>query len=200
MNIRFRVTMAAIAMLASTPQAYAGADGSSFEVPKGAKAAVVIFEDLQCPDCAQAHPQLLEITHQSKVPLVVHDFPITRHAWAFPAAVFARYFGQQSAKLEAEFRSHVFAHQKDVTPDTLRPMAEQFAANHGVTLPSIIDPDGKLKERVQSEFDLGMKIGLQYVPLVFVVGRGTGPDHWTEVTDLTQLAAAIERMKAHKGP
>lgn len=190
-----QLIVAATLTIAAVSNALAGADGSGFEVPKGAKAAVIIFEDLQCPDCARAHPQLLEATKAAGVPLVVHDFPITRHAWAFPAAVLARYFGQLSPSLEADFRSYVFARQKDVSPDTLRPMAEAFAAEHGVQLPSIVDPDGKLKDRVQSEFDLGVKIGLQYVPLIFVIGPGQGADHWAEVTDLTQLAATIDRLK-----
>lgn len=199
MNIRHGFAIGAIALLAFASDVRAAADGSGFTVPKGAKAAVVIFEDLQCPDCAQAHPKLMEITQASKVPLVIHDFPITRHAWAFPAAVLARYFTQQSPALGIEFRSYVFANQKDVNPESLRPLAEKFAADHGLTLPAIVDPDGKLHDLVQSEFDLGKQIGLEYVPLIFVIGRGTGPDHWTEVTDLAQLQPAIDRMKKYKG-
>lgn len=199
MNVPRALLLSFLVILAAPTVTLAAADGSGFEVPRGATAAVVIFEDLQCPDCAQAHPKLMEITQASKVPLVIHDFPITRHVWAFPAAVLARYFAQQSPELGIEFRSYLFANQKDVDPETLRPMAEKFAADHGLTLPAIVDPDGKLKDLVQAEFDLGMKIGLQYVPLIFVVGRGTGTEHWVEVTDLTQLAPTIEKMKQVTG-
>ena len=188
-----------IALLIVPAVSRAGADGSGFEVPARAHAAVVIFEDLQCPDCAAVHPQLMEITRSSKVPLLIHDFPITRHAWAFPAAILARYFTQLSPELGIEFRGFVFANQKDVNPETLRPMAEKFASDHGVTLPAIVDPDDRLKDLVQADFDLGVKIGLQYVPLVFVIGRGTGPEHWVEITDPAQLAATIDRMARTHG-
>ncbi len=198
MNIRSLVAVVALVALSFVGRAEAGADGSSFELPKKAKAAVLIFEDLQCPDCAQAHPKLLEITKATQVPLVIHDFPITRHVWAFPAAVLARWFTAQSPDLGLEFRSYVFAHQPDINPDTLRPLAEKFAADHGLTLPPVVDPDGKLKDAVQADFDLGIKIGLQYVPLIFVLSRAQGPDHWVEVTDLNQLADTIERMKKLK--
>lgn len=182
-------------MLASVSDVQAAADGSGFEVPAGADAAVVIFEDLQCPDCAQVHPKVLEVLRNSKVPLVIHDFPITRHVWAFPAAVLARYFTQRSLELGMEFRSFVFANQKDINPATLRPMAEKFAAEHGLQLPPVIDGDDRLKTLVQADFDLGRKIGLEYVPLIFVVGRGSGPDRWTEVTDVAKLGDAIDAMK-----
>jgi len=195
MHFRTSLIAALIVMLAVVADARAAADGSGFEVPKGADAAVVVFEDLQCPDCAQVHPTLLEVTRASKVPLVIHDFPITRHVWAFPAAVLARYFTQQSPELGVEFRSFVFANQKDVNPATLRPMAEKFAAEHGLQLPPVIDGDDRLKALVQADFDLGGKIGLEYVPLVFVIGRGSGPDHWTEVTDVEKLGDVIEAMR-----
>ena len=197
MNIR---TLAAVVLVACAffTRAEAGASGAGFKVPDGAAAAVVVFEDLQCPDCARAHPKLLEATRQAGVPLVIHDFPITRHVWAFPAAVLARWFTAQSPELGVEFRSHVFAHQADVNPETLRPLAEAFATEHGLTLPSVVDPDGTFKDAVQADFDLGIRIGLEYVPLVFVVSRAAGDGHWVEVTDLATLGATVERMKASK--
>ena len=198
MSIRALALAVALVAIAFITRAEAGASGAGFSVPAGAEAAVVVFEDLQCPDCARAHPKLLEATQQAGVPLVIHDFPITRHVWAFPAAVLARWFAAQSAELGVEFRSHVFAHQADVNPETLRPLAEKFASDHGLALPSVVDPDGILKDAVQADFDLGIRIGLEYVPLVFVVGRREGEGHWIEVTDLGTLGATIERMKQAK--
>ena len=59
----------------------------------------------------------------------------------------------------------------------------------------MVDPDGKLLALVQADYDLGEKIGLQYVPLMFVVNRGTGPSRWTEVKDPQQLAEAIAESR-----
>src|SRR5258706_7823756 len=42
--------------------------------PAGSKVAIVIFHDLQCPDCARAHPLLEEAKKNYNIPLVEHDF------------------------------------------------------------------------------------------------------------------------------
>lgn len=187
------LTLFALSFIA--PAAFAEADGSSLQIPPGAKVAVVVFEDLQCPDCARNHPLLLAAVNQVGVPLVIHDFPIKRHAWAFPAAILARYFSLQSPSLGHEFRSFVFENQPDITPDNLREQAERFARMHGVELPSVVDPDGKLLALVQADYDLGEHIGLQYVPLMFVVSSAPGPARWTEMKDPQTLAELIARVQ-----
>ena len=195
MNIRRTASIAAILFLGFCSSAQAAADGSQLELPKRAKVAIVVFEDLQCPDCARAHPELLQAAKASKVPLVIHDFPITRHAWAFPAAVLARYFAAQSPALGTEFRSFIFQNQHDVNPENLRTLAEKFAQEHRLQLPAEVDPDDTLKAAVQADFDLGRQIGLEYVPLIFVIGRGQGAAHFVEVTETAQLGSAIAQMK-----
>jgi len=195
MNIRQAAALLAMGFLGFCPAAQAAADGSQLALPPGAPVANVVFEDLQCPDCARVHPGLLEAAEASDVPLVVHDFPIPRHAWAFPAAVLARYFTLQSPTLGAEFRSFVFRNQKDITPDNLRQFGEQFARDHQLQLPPDVDPDGTLQALVQADFDLGRQIHLEYVPLIFVVGPGQGAARAVEVTDPAQLGEVIGRMK-----
>lgn len=192
MNIGRRSLLGFLAGLIFASRAFAAADASTLELPRGVDVALVVFEDLQCPDCARAHPQLMATSKSEGVPLVIHDFPITRHAWAFPAAILARWFTLQSPQLGTDFRSFIFEHQRDIDPSKLRAVAEQFAQARGVTLPEQIDADGKLMTLVQADFDLGVKIGLQYVPLIFVVTRGAG---WVEVTDTAKLPEAIAEMK-----
>jgi protein-disulfide isomerase len=177
--------------------AFAAADGSQLQLPTGVDLAVVVFEDLQCPDCARAHPQLLQVSEALEVPLVIHDFPITRHVWAFPAAILARYFAAQSPALAVEFRSFIFRNQRDVKPDNLRQFGEQFAQQHRVALPADVDPDGKLQAQVQADFDLGMQIKLEYVPLIFVIARDGKASRAVEVTDISQLGDAIAQVRQH---
>ena len=43
--------------------------------PKGAQVALVVFEDLQCPDCRRAAPLVAEAGRTYKIPVVRHDFP-----------------------------------------------------------------------------------------------------------------------------
>lgn len=189
-----------IGVLGFWSSAFAAADGSKLSLPAGTSVAIVIFEDLQCPDCAKAHPVLIEAAAEYKVPLVIHDFPITRHQWAFPAAVLARYFTAQSPSLGIEFRSFVFENQKEINAGNLREFGERFAEDHRLALPADVDPDGRLQALVQADFDLGREIGLEYVPLIFVVGAGDGTTHAVEMTDPTQLRELIARARDESAP
>ena len=67
--------------------------------PKGAQVAIVVFEDLQCPQCRRVAPILEQASKTYKIPLVRHDVPLPFHTWSFDAAVFARYF-------DTHFESH----------------------------------------------------------------------------------------------
>jgi protein-disulfide isomerase len=201
MDIRRTARLLALGFLGlGASAALAAADGSQLALPPGATVAIVVFEDLQCPDCARAHPGLLAASKASNVPLVIHDFPITRHVWAFPAAVLARYFTLQSPELGVEFRSFIFENQKDITPDNLRGFGERFAAEHQVQLPPDIDPDGKLQALVQADFDLGKQIHLEYVPLMFVLGPGLGASNFVEVMDPAEIAGVVARAGKAASP
>lgn len=199
MKRRRTAALAAIGALLAWSSVFAAADGSKLTLPPGTALAIVVFEDLQCPDCAQAHPLLVAAAATSKIPLIIHDFPIARHQWAFPAAVLARYFAAQSPVLGADFRSFVFDNQKSINADNLREYGERFAADHRLLLPPDVDPDGKFQAQVQADFELGREIKLEYVPLIFVVGSGQGPSRAVEVTDPRKLAEAIARSVANAG-
>jgi len=189
-----RALLAACLLFACLP-ALAAADGTRLSLPEGIDLAIVVFEDLQCPDCARAHPQLLEASSALGVPLLIHDFPIKRHVWAFPAAVLARYFAAQSPALGVGFRDFVFHEQRGITPDNLRQFGERFAREHGLELPADVDPDGSLAAGVQADYDLGEAIGLEYVPLIFVVARDGDGSRAVEVTDQDKLGATLEAMR-----
>jgi hypothetical protein len=60
--------------------------------PKGAQVAIVVFEDLQCPQCRRVAPILEQASKTYKIPLMRHDFPLPMHNWSYEAAVMARYF------------------------------------------------------------------------------------------------------------
>src|SRR5882762_7783856 len=64
--------------------------------PKGSPVALVVFEDLQCPQCARAAPLLNQASQTYKIPLVQHDFPLPMHNWSMNAAIMARYFDTHS--------------------------------------------------------------------------------------------------------
>src|ERR1700752_3313722 len=83
-------------------------DTRALRPPKGAKVAIVVFEDLQCPDCARAAPLLEEAAKTYKIPLVRHAFPLPMHNWSKDAAIMARYFDTKSKIIGNEFRDYCF--------------------------------------------------------------------------------------------
>ena len=68
------VSLIMLITLALSAGAFA-ADASLLKPPPGAKVAIVMFEDLECPECARAYPMVWEAANAHKVPVVLHDFP-----------------------------------------------------------------------------------------------------------------------------
>lgn len=168
---------------------------SALRPPKGAKTAIVVFEDLQCPMCAQVSPLLDRAGAQYNIPVVRHDFPLPKHSWSYTAAVIARYFDTHSQKMGDEFRAQVFAHQLEITPGNLHGFAERFANEHKVDLPFVIDPQGKLAAEVNADRDLGNRIGINHTPTVYVVSSRNPSQPYVEVSDPSQLFQTIDRMR-----
>src|SRR3984893_11162514 len=79
--------------------------------PKGAQVALVVFEDLQCPQCGRTAPLLVQASRTYKIPMVQLDIPLPMHNWSFDAAVLARYFDTQSKENGNAFPHPVFQQQ-----------------------------------------------------------------------------------------
>ena len=180
-------------LLAST--AVAQDKAAILKPPKGASVAIVIFEDLECPDCARAAPLVAEASRTYKIPLVRHDYPLPMHPWAYDAAILARYFDTHSKAMGNEFRDTVFRHQLEITKETLRSFAEKFAAAHKVELPFVVDPEGKLAKLVEADRDLGKQLDLQHTPTLYIVSTKHAGTPFVEVVDRSQLFQQIDMMK-----
>ena len=164
--------------------------------PKGAQVALVVFEDLQCPDCRRAAPLVEEAARTYKIPVVRHDFPLPMHNWSYDAAIIARYFDTRSKQLGNDFRDYIFEHQPEITPPTLRTFAEKFAADHKVDLPFALDPQGKLAAGITQDKNLGQRVGINHTPTIYVVSNKTQGKPFVEVVDRTQLFQLIDAMKS----
>src|SRR5258706_12509189 len=149
--------------------------------PKGAQVAIVVFEDLQCPQCRRVAPILEQASKTYKIPLVRHDFPLPMHNWSYEAAVMARYFDATSKALGNEFRDYIFANQLEINPQNLRSYAEKFAAAHKVDFPFVVDPSGKLAAEVNADRDLGKSINLQHTPTIYIVSTRHANKPYLEV-------------------
>src|SRR5580700_12182265 len=133
--VRFAFFLAMFASLALAQDAV----NPALRPPKGAQIAIVVFEDLQCPQCRRQAPIVAQAGKTYKIPVVRHDFPLPMHNWSFDAAVIAHYFDSRSPQLGYDFRDYIFQHQLEIIPTNLRSFAERFAAEHKVDLPFVVD-------------------------------------------------------------
>ena len=172
------------------------ADTSLLRPPKGARVAIVTFEDLQCPDCARAEFILTDAQKETNVPLVRHDFPLPQHNWSFDAHVIARYLDTKSPAIGEDYRHWCFINQPSINKDNLRGMSERFAEEHKVQLPENVDPTGKLAAKVKADFELGQKVGVQHTPTIYVVSDTLLGQPFVEVVDRAQLVKMVNDMKA----
>jgi protein-disulfide isomerase len=162
--------------------------------PKGAQVALVVFEDLQCPQCRRVAPILEQAAKTYKIPLVRHDFPLPMHNWSYEAAVMARYFDSSSKQLGNEFRDFIFTNQLEINPQNLRAYEERFAREHKVDFPFVVDPQGKFAAEVNADRDLGKAIKLEHTPTVYVVSNRHPEKPYVEMKDVSQLYALIDAM------
>ncbi len=172
-------------------------DPSVLVPPPGARVAIFEFADLECPACARANPLLMEASERYHIPWLRHDFPLPMHVWSFQAAVDARWFDTKSKALGEAFRNAVFADQPNIqTQADLRAFAENFATQHKLVLPFVIDPQDKLTAEVKADYALGQRIGIDHTPTIWIVTRHSRGAPYIEVTDTAQLYDIIDRALA----
>jgi len=198
-NLFWQLALVASALLLINGALAWGGDTSVLRPPKGSKVAILVFEDLQCPDCARAAPLLHEAARKYNIPLVQFDFPLPMHNWSFEAAVNARYFDTKSKKLGDDYRLFIFANQAQINPQNLRGMTERFAADNKVAFPFVVDPSGELTAKVKSDYAMGQRVGLDHTPTIYVVSDTTRGRPFVEVVDRTQLYQLIDQVMKDAG-
>jgi protein-disulfide isomerase len=177
-------------------------DPAALHPPVGARVAIVEFEDLECPDCARANPVLKTAAATYHIPWVRHDFPLPFHNWSMVAAVNARWFDQKSKALGDEYRDSVFANQPSIVSlDVLATFTTKFAADHHISLPFALDPQGKLIAEVKADYALGQRIGIEHTPTIWVVTANNSKGApFVEVVDRTKLYQLIDEAIAETSP
>ena len=172
-------------------------DSSMLHPPAGQKIAIVEWEDLECPACAHAFPIVHEAANHYHIPIVRYDFQIQGHIWSHEASLYARYLQDKvSPELATEYRREVFASQYRISSkDDLQKFTTKFFADNHKQLPFVVDPSGQLAKEVDADRDLGVKMGLNHTPTIFVVTA----HHWIDVTDPANLYQAIDQAVAETG-
>jgi protein-disulfide isomerase len=140
------------------------------------KVRVVVYEDLQCSDCASFRrmmDQKLLPKYGAQVAFVHKDFPLPRHAWARKAAIAARFFESKKPELGLAYRKHVLATMFETTTENFETLLRDFAERHGIgpQEPIAALGDNGLAARVDKDFQDGVARGVSKTPTVFVNGR-----------------------------
>jgi protein-disulfide isomerase len=137
---------------------------------------VIVFEDLQCPDCANfrtAMEKELLPRFAKSVAFEHRDFPLAKHAWARRAAIAARFFASVSAETGLEFRRETMARLREIKPETFEQHVAAFAKAHGVdpakAVAALEDP--ALAAAVESDYQDGVARGVAHTPTVLVDGE-----------------------------
>ena len=172
-------------------------DPAALKPPPGAKVAMIEFEDMECPMCAETNPLLMQAQAKYHIPWVRHDFLIPGHPWSPSAAVYARWFDTKGKDLGNEYRNEVFAHQSSIeTRPELVTFTQKFASSHGQQLPFMVDPQGKLNAEVKADQDLGQRIGVEHTPTIWIVTSGGKGAPYREVLNNNQLFQMIDQALA----
>lgn len=152
---------------------------------------VVIYEDLQCSDCAEFRAMLdtrLLPEYEAKVAFEHRDFPLPKHKWARPAAIAARYFFNRNAALAVLWRQETMRAQAQITPENFGAHLAAFAKRNGVD-PAAVEAaltDATLAEIVQKDYEEGVARGIAHTPTALVNGAP-----FIETFTFEEIAAAI---------
>jgi protein-disulfide isomerase len=137
---------------------------------------VVIYEDLQCPDCADFRVMLDEKLlprYASTVRFEHHDFPLAKHAWARKAAIAAHFFEETKPGLGLAYREYSLLNLRDITADNFNQRLSEFAKAHGVDPVKAVASlnDARLAALVEEDYQEGVARGIAHTPTVLVNGR-----------------------------
>jgi protein-disulfide isomerase len=137
---------------------------------------VVIYEDLQCPDCADFRVMLDEKLlprYASTVRFEHRDFPLAKHAWARKAAIAARFFEESKPGVGLAYRKYSLTNLREITADSFNDRLSQFAKDHGVDPAKAVASldDARLAALVEEDYQEGVARGIAHTPTVLVNGR-----------------------------
>jgi len=140
------------------------------------KVRVLIYEDLQCPDCAEFRRMMDEKIlprYGERVAFIHRDFPLAKHAWARKAAIAARYFTGVKPELGLAYRRHIMATIHETRADDFNDKLSAFARDNGVDPAQAVAAldDKALAALVERDFQDGVARGVAKTPTVFVSGK-----------------------------
>jgi protein-disulfide isomerase len=187
--------MRTVAVLATVASALA-ADSRLVEGNATSSVRVVIYEDLQCPDCAAFRKMMDEqlLPRFGKAVAFEHrDFPLAKHSWARRAAIAARFFESISRETGIEFRRWTMLNLRQINPENFSQKIEEFAKGHNIPAAKAVSAldDPGFAAAVERDFQEGVARGIARTPTVLVDG-----EPFIERFPVEEILKSIERAIA----
>ncbi|OWV06116.1 MULTISPECIES: thioredoxin domain-containing protein [unclassified Fibrobacter] len=134
------------------------------------KLTIVEFTEFQCPYCSRIAPTMKELMdkHPGEIKFIYKNFPLSFHANAKPAAA-AAIAAQKQGKFW-EFRYALAPHSRELTDSTFEAVAKEVGLNiEQFNKDRVLDD--AMNARIQKDFDLGVKVGVQGTPNFYINGK-----------------------------
>jgi len=137
---------------------------------KAATIEIVEYGDFQCPSCGQAYPVIKKIqdVFGFQIRFIFRNFPLAEsHQYATIAAIAAEAAALQDKYWE--MHDAIYENQSELNEDLLYELAEQIGLDTDKFEMDV--QNESLKEKVESDFESGMRCGVNGTPTFFVNGE-----------------------------
>lgn len=155
---------------------------------------VLIYEDLQCPDCSvfrKALDERLLPRYRTSIAFEHRDFPLPKHTWAKEAAVAARYFQALNPKLAADFRRTVQGNLGKVNSEGFRSSLIEFCRDRQLDTDKALAAlnNSTYAQAVEADYQAGVAAGIRRTPTVIVGGTS-----FVETIDIEALQRSLDAL------
>jgi len=152
---------------------------------------IVEFSDFECPHCKKAQPKLEQLLNESpNAKLVFENFPLSQiHKWADLAAGYADCISRKNPEQFWKFSRAVFDQQEQITDDTAATKLSAIATDAGAdaAATAACAANAETKARVNQQYELGVSVGVNATPTLFLNGRKIENVNDTPIEILKQM-------------
>lgn len=144
-------------------------DGLPFKGPSDAAVTIAVFDDYQWPYCARLEPFFQQVLdkYPNDVKLVIKNFPLPSHKFAFKAATAALASNVQGKFWE--FHSKLFKNYNAIDDAKIQDIAKELGLDMEKFNKDMQSP--AIKTLISRDVNNGKQIGVRGTPTIFINGK-----------------------------